>query len=204
MNYTELVAAAKAYADRYDTEVSDNIPTFVLFAEARINRKLRVREMSTHYQIPTVTDQESYALPTDFLSMRSIYIDNGGAKIPMTLSTPQEADNYTSIEGPGGGYYYLIKEDKLFIAPTQDTGSDIELTYYQRVTPINGSNATNWMSDDYPDVYLAAMMYEIEAFVKNADGAAAWKGRFDEAISEISLSDGSDRWSGTPISMRVG
>lgn len=206
MTYAEIIAAVKAYSDRYDTDVDNQISTFIIFSEARINRRLRIREMSTRYSIPTVTDkaEDQYALPTDFLAIRNIFLLNSTDKQTMTLITPQEINDAQALSGLGGGYYYAIIENMLQISPKQDTGSTIEMAYYQRVPPLTSINTTNWMSLIHPDVYLSAMMGEVEAFLKNKEGADAWFNRCKIAINEIDLSAAEDTWSGPVLAMRTG
>ena len=46
MNYSELVAASIAYADRYDLEVSQNMDIYIVMVESRINRLLKTRKQS--------------------------------------------------------------------------------------------------------------------------------------------------------------
>ena len=55
MNYTELVATSIAYADRYDLEVTDNVDTFIILVEARVNRLLKTRKQSARTYTATQT-----------------------------------------------------------------------------------------------------------------------------------------------------
>ena len=76
MNYTDLVGAARAYADREDADVGNNMDIFIIMAEARMNRLLKTREQSTRAYVATVDDQEYYSLPPDYAGMRDIQLNS--------------------------------------------------------------------------------------------------------------------------------
>ena len=42
MNYGEVIAAAKAYVDRYDDELAKVLPSFTSVVESKINTALKV------------------------------------------------------------------------------------------------------------------------------------------------------------------
>lgn len=206
MNYLELVAAGQAYADRYDQEVVDNMDNFLRFAEARINRLLKVREQSKRARLQTVDEQEYYPLPTDFAGMRDINIvtpgaDGGESVRTYTYLNPEQM-NIKSAQTTNGLWYTVIA-DQLQIAPIQAAGSQIEIIYYQRLFPLTRDNPTNWLSNSFPDIYLAALMLEIEAFVKNDQSVMLWESKFKMMIGELQTVDVDERWSGTPLTTKV-
>lgn len=212
MTYTELVAAVKSYADRNDSEVNASFDSFILMAEAKINRLLRVNEMSTRATVATLDDKEYYALPSDFAGMRDVEMQVGNERYTLEYRTPEQmntfyGENYTNnyiIDCNPEEYYYTIIAQNIHILPIQGTGSTVEIVYYQKLEHLDGDTTTsNWMSEDYPDIYLAALMVEVASFVKNAQAVQIWEGRFDKAINALNNADQKDRWSGTPLRMRV-
>jgi hypothetical protein len=208
MNYQELVTATTEYADRSDIEVGDNMATFILMAEARINRVLKTREQSVRATTPTVTDQYYYALPPDYAGMRDVQLNfldtNGNAAIAQYFYINPEQMNERSQAGPGGKNYYTIIANQMQIWPAVESGNNIEMVYYQKVPPLSEANPNNWASDDQPDIYLAGMVAEVELFVKNYDVAKGWHDRMSLAISELDSSDTLERWAGQPLVTRVG
>lgn len=209
MNYSEIVAAAKAYADRTDTEVSNNIDTFILLIEAKINRVLKTREQSTTTELVGVANQEYYDLPSDYAGLRHIQINNGGAQdydipsVTPTLTNPEKMSDYRT-NGSEGRCYYVIQNDQLLIHPLIDPPSTISLFHYQKVPGLTSSNTTNWMSDSHPDIYIAGLVAEIEAFAKNYESSKLWYARMMSAIEELDNVDDMERWSGVPMQIQVG
>lgn len=208
MNYTELVAASKAYADRQDIEVDANIDNFILMAEARMNRVLKTREQTTRIYAPTIEDQEFYTLPPDFSGMRDIQLNSAlpsteHSQTQFNYMTPEQF-NIRRDQTYAGSLFYTVVANQLQIFPIQEAGLSIELIYYQKVPNLSLDNLTNWMSESHPDIYLAGITSEIEIFAKNYKVGKAWDDRMARAIGELEKADVEERWSGQPLVVRLG
>jgi len=208
MNYSELVAAAKAYADNSDIEVANNIDMFILLTEARINRLLKTREQSTRAFVITVADRAYYALPPDYSGMRDVQLNSDVPSADHSISqfhylNPEQMNVKSQAESTDLLFYTVIGSD-LQIHPTQDDGLSIELVYYQRVPNLNGSDTTNWCSLKHPDIYLAGMTGEISLFNKDYEIADGWFDRLGSAIDELDNADIKERWAGQPMVTRAG
>lgn len=197
--YFELQEACKAYADRYDVEVSSALQWMVPSAESRMSRIMRQREMSTDYLI-AIDGSESYALPTDFAGLRDISIDG---KASLHYLNPEQINNQRSCVG--GNTYYSIIGNKIQIVPTLEGDGNIKLFYYQRLTPVFGGDntKTNWLLETHPDIYRMAVCAEIEEFVKNDQRASMMREQLAGMFAEIHTSDWKDRWSGNPLAIRL-
>lgn len=209
MNYTELVAAGKAYADRKDVEVVENLPVFIQMAEGKINRRLRTRKQSARAAIPTKDGEEFYSLPPDFAGMRHIQFDSSSVDgqnsvYIMEYAAPEFFDQERS-KVPSGKHYYTIIANQLQVYPRFAAGFFIEIIYYQRVPPLTNQadSNTNWLSEDYPDIYLSGLVAEIELFAKNYDVAGLWADRMNTAIDDLENIDIGERWSGGSLTTRI-
>ena len=204
MNYTDIVAAAKAYADRIDAEVSDNIDVFILMAESKINRILKTRDQSTRAFITAVELQEFYPLPTDYAGMRNLQYNS---EIPTSSTSQTHSYDYMTPvlfnerrnQPFGGKFYYTVIADQLQIFPALCPDQTLEMIYYQKVPNLNSESVTNWLSDNYPDIYISGIVSEIEFFVKNYEVGDAWQQRLNAALDELKSSDIEERWSGAPL-----
>ena len=63
--YTALKASVAAYLAR--TDLTDQIPDFITFAENRLRRELRIRQMLKTVTATTTAADGTVGLPTDFL-----------------------------------------------------------------------------------------------------------------------------------------
>ena len=202
MNYAEVIAAAQLYADRYDAEVTDNMDQVLRLAESRINRRLKLRQMTTRATMMLVDNQEYYPLPPDFAGMRDVENSpTDGPRRTLTYFNPEQA-NEVQARGSTGYAAYTIIADQLQLIPPQADGN-IEIVYYQRVPPLTATEPENWASKDYPDLYRDALMSEIELLVKNDERAVLWDTRLNKTVDELVNNDQEERWSGTPMQIRV-
>lgn len=203
MNYTEITELALSYADRGDAEVSGKIDSFLRIVEARINRKLKTMDMSTRLSIPTVTDQEYYDLPVDFGGLREIKHESSGLDTTLHYATPQALDGLQGFSNTAKTYYTIVG-NQIRISPTIETGTNIEIVYYQRVPQLTGTATTNWLSNYNEDCYVFGLLVEISSFVKDAEAKAIWDDRFKETISDMDLLDATNKWSGSPMAATLG
>ena len=63
---------------------------------------------------------------------------------------------------------------------------------------------TNWLYDSNPDAYVFGILVDINSFVKDAEASTLWDGRFQQAMSEITLNDAKSTWSGTSLTTFAG
>jgi hypothetical protein len=197
----DLLNVAVAYADRYDTDVSDQLSFMLGLAEDRMSRIMRNREMSATLSIP-VTGASFYTLPSDFAGMRDI---NVNGQYTLQYVNPEQATNVKLHKA--NCTYYTIVGNTLHIIPLLEVvaGNDdtIEIIYYQRVVPLVASLDTNWVLTNHSDIYKTALSAEIEVFVKNDQRAAMFWGQLDSMFGEIENRDWQDRWSGTSLATKL-
>ena len=204
LNWTkaDLFTVTKAYADRYDAEVNDNLDFMLGLAEDRMSRIMRNREMSAEYSISAVDGQGTYNLPVDFAGMRDIQLKDG---VTFHYLNPEQLNNISLIYA--NLIYYTIVGNTLKINPVIGVKDGeqlfIDIIYYQRVPPLTDNTDSNWILAHHADIYKAAMSAEVEVFVKNDQRAGAFWTQLDGMFAEIENRDWQDRWSGTSLATRL-
>jgi hypothetical protein len=199
MNYDEVVAACYAYADRYDSETTGFVSSFIALAEARINRLLKVRQASTRAFLVSILDQVYYGLPPDYAGMRNIQYNTGVNGIQVVkYRTPEQLDDMKAA-GYIGSSFYTIVADQIQLSMAIEAGIQIEISYYQKVPNLTTLAPINWVSENHPDVYVSAVTTEISLFVKDYDAAQIWNARLDKAISDLQFADSEERWAGSTL-----
>ena len=190
MTYDEIVALAKAYADRSsDAEIIDNIDFFIIMAEVKINRLLKTSEASTRATVLTLEDKEYYSLPTDYNGLRDVELQLDTKRATCSYVSPEQMNIINNTIDPSG-YYYTIIAGNLHILPIQEASTILEIVYYAKLDNLTtSSSGYNWLSADYPDIYLAAIMVEISSFIKNGEAAMLWAQRVDKAVIALSNSE---------------
>lgn len=64
-------------------------------------------------------------------------------------------------------YCHLFNPTTLIVAPTPDAAYPLEYTGTGRLTPLSASNTSNYITNSYPDVYLAAAMIFMSGFIRD-------------------------------------
>lgn len=209
MEYADIVSASKAYADRNDIEVNQNMDTFILLAEAKINRVLKTSGQSKRIYTSTYSGREFYPLPDEYNGMRTIHfntgkVDSSESEIKqMFYITPEQIVDIKQ-RGYADNLFFTVLNNQIQVYPLLPNDGTIEVVFYRKVPNLNKDNVVNWVSIDHPDIYISAMTAEIELFAKNYDAATLWNSRLVSAINEIDNNDVDNRWSGNTLSIKVG
>ena len=119
-NYSELKSAIADWLDR--TDLTDQIPDFIVLAEARHKRDFKIRRMETRVTADTIADTEYYTLPDQYVAMRNIQL-NTDPKTPLEYLTPEQMDRLYAGSNKGKPKAYSI------------IGNDIPVSYTHLTLP---------------------------------------------------------------------
>ena len=194
--YAELQTAVANWLDRDD--LSARIPEFIALAEARINRVLRIRLMESKYTASTVAAQRNYALPTGYIQMRNFQI-NTSPITPLQYVTPEIYDRLWGGSAGGTPQFYTIIAGEVQLGPIPASVLTMEMLFYKRITALSGSNTTEAMLTDNPDIYLYGALMEAEPFIMNDERVGLWAQGLQQAIADLQEQDNKDRHSGSAL-----
>ena len=161
MTYAELQQQVADYMHR--TDLGAQIPNFIEYARARINRDLRVREMIK--ETPVTPISNPFQVPLDFLEMRDLYYEGDSLRIPMTLVGRRQLDLYArgSVTRP---LFYSIDGMVIETAPP---GTDVDFVqiYYASNPPLVNDADTNLTLEVYPTIWLYASLIEAHSYAQD-------------------------------------
>lgn len=181
-SYSDLVAAI---VDRMnDASLEDQAPEFIRLAEASFNRRLFNLESEGTAKIAA---DASIPLPTDFLTLKTIWLDTD----PRTLLQPMSQDDlsrYYAFQTTGKPQNYAFSADQLVLAPSPDDTYTVTMTYVRSLAPLSEVNTTNWLLEKHPDLYLYGALVEAEIRGWNDERAAGINARVEGIIAEINQS----------------
>ena len=178
-NYSDLQTSIGNWLK--DSTLTSVIPDFVTLAEARFNREIRVPEMEAVSS--TSVSSESFAVPTGFLEMRSIWTD-ANPDVPLEYYAPQQFKQLVASDETGAPRAYTIIGEAIYLAPVPSTGTTVKVAYYQKI-PALASNSTNWLLTSHPDIYLAASLAAGEAFGWNDERIGLWNATVADGIATL-------------------
>ena len=195
-NYTQLKTAVANWLDRDD--LTDRIPEFIALAEARMNRVLRLRMMESKYTASTVASQRNYALPTGYIQMRNFQI-NTSPVTPLQYVSPEIYDRLWGGSTGGTPQFYTIITNEIQLGPIPGSVLTLEMLFYKKITALSGTNTTEQMLTDNPDIYLYGALLEAEPFIMNDERVGLWAKGFQQAVADLQEQDNKDRHSGSAL-----
>ncbi|HEX5509834.1 MAG TPA: hypothetical protein VFX37_15140 [Pseudolabrys sp.] len=192
-SYADLQNAVTDYLARdQDTTLIARIPTFIQLFEAKMNRKLFVRQMesrATAVTDPTADEPEYIALPSDFQSMRRIRLTAGtqsGEPTYLQFKSNQQMDDFRTLTANVAGQpqFFTIFGSEIELAPTPAAVYTVEMIYRQNI-PALASNSTNWLLTLAPDLYLYGALLEAAPYMKNDARVETWGALMAAALSDL-------------------
>lgn len=139
------------------------------------------------------------ALPTNYLAMRSIYLDLN-PRIALDYLTPNELNKLYASSTTDQPQAYTIEGDTIRTAPQPDTAYYTVINYYQKFGAL--SSATNWLMTNTPNVYLYGTLLEAAIFFGMTDESQFYHGLYLSACDGLQLQDVRDRHSGSTLTIR--
>lgn len=178
--YAELQTAVSNWLHRAD--LSSRIPEFINIAEARIARKLRIREQETEADVTISSGTRTASLPSDFAEVRRFYLNTSPIRDLEFISSLDYWKRYTSTN-TGKPMVFTVEGSNLVLGPIPDAAYTGKLQYYKKLAALSSSAHSVFTSN--PDLYLYGALCAAEPFLKNDKRTVMWKVLFDEAMTEL-------------------
>lgn len=158
-NYSTLKSTIADYLNRAD--LTSQIETFIQFAEADLNTRLRCREQIVRAE--ATSSAEFVQLPADWLEAINLHIVGG--QQPLRYVTLDEADIINKEQIYTAPHFYSLMNGAIEIIPEPSDDIDIEMIYYAKITSLSDVNTTNWLLTKAPDVYLYGALTHAAPFL---------------------------------------
>jgi hypothetical protein len=197
-NYTELQASVLDWLNRDD--LAAKVPDFIRLAEAKFNRKLRLREQLVRV-LTTVGDCGETALPDDWLESKDVWLENGDDDAQLEVVAYDDLLNIRRTEAPGTPRAYALQGTTLALAPLNGGSNEVKLAYYRTIPPL-ASNTTNWLLLKAPDAYLYGACLQAAPYLRDAEQLAVWNAGLTQTLDELVEADKQAQHSGSPLRMR--
>jgi len=198
--YSDLQTSIANYLARSD--LTSQIPDFITFAENRLRRELRIRQMLKSVTTATVSGDATVEVPSDFLEIRDFVVMTNPIQ-PMSYSSPSALSNDPRTSEVGVPKSYTILAAEFQLAPAPDGIYTLKLLYYSAPAYLSSSNTTNVFLNIAPDALLYASLIEAEPYLMNDARINTWGTMYDRAISSLTRSDENTQYSGVPLAMKL-
>lgn len=177
--YTDLKTSVADWLNRDD--VSDTrIAEFIQFAENRIFKELRIKEMETSATL-TIDSQGKAAFPADCLEPKEvIWADEALGRISLS-------NFYSRAMSQGKPIYFTREGNNIKFWPIPTEGStDCKLIYYARPTNLSDVQLTNTIFALAPEMYLFAALISAGTYLGSPqEKLALWADSYRQAFDAL-------------------
>lgn len=175
------------------------IPTFIRMFEVRANRKLRHRAMVK--RATALVEDQFVPLPVGWLEAINVQV-NAQDPQPLEYKAMDFLDEIRGSTSTGQLRYYTIVANTIELVPTPVGTTEIEMVYYEKIPSLSGSNQTNWLLGEAPDVYLFGSLMNAELYGVNDERVTTWATAMSEAMDALTFSSTTAMHSGSGLVAR--
>lgn len=177
--YAELKQNILDYTKRTGNDMLTKLDQFIDSAEQDIWEALQVREMENRTTGTTSTSDRFLALPTGFTKMRQLQITVDSVLYDMKMVPLKQMVIHDTVGIP----YEFSVTTQIEFNRTSDQAYTIEFDYWRELTALSGSNTTNSVLTEYPNVYLSACLKYAFLWTMQYDYATYWEGMFEKYVA---------------------
>ena len=199
-SYSDLKTSIANYLAR--TDLTDQIPDFITFAENRLRRELRIRQMLKIAIASTAANDSTVSLPSDFLELRDLHLNTTPIEV-LTYYAPSVFFRNARATDTGRPKAYTITASEIQFAPIPDSVMTVQLLYYAAPTYLSDSNTSNVFLANCADALLYASLGEAEPYLMNDERLATWAALYQRAIDSLTVSDDRGEYSAQPLAMTL-
>lgn len=197
MTYLQLKNMIADTLNRQD--LTAVIPSFIQLAEAEMARK--VKHWKQEKRVTLSLDESHETLPSDWLETINMYLSDGSP----ILFTPIAEISREKLSYPANGKprMYTINAGEFEFYPVPDTSYDLTMVYRARTPELTQDDDTNWILNDYPDVYLYSALLHTAPYLQDDERVGLWASLKEAAIMSLNQESQAGKYSGTPLKMRI-
>jgi hypothetical protein len=205
MNYTQLTASIKAYAENDFPQAvgaggltsAEQIARFVQQAEQRIYNSIQFPALRKNVTGNATASNKYLATPVDWLATFSLARINADGSYEYLLNKDvnfiREAFPFPAVSG-APTHYAIFDENTFILGPTPDASYSMELHYFYYPQSIVTAG-TSWLGDNLDSLLFYGSLLEAAAFMKSEpDTVKNYMERYNEAfMMGKQLGEGKDR-----------
>lgn len=187
MTYSFLVDAIQSFLDRTDDKLLNQIPTFILNAQTRVARELRILPFTNVVTDTFTPGVAVVAKPANWRETLSMNVGTGIGNNTRSTVYPRKyeylREYWPDPTQTGTPRYYADYDyDHWLVAPTPATASPFEVAYTSLTQPLDDEHQTNALTEYAPDMLLYACLLETAPYLKDDERVQTWQQRYDRCL----------------------
>lgn len=156
--------------------------------------QLLIRPAETRSQATVSTTERFLALPPYFLEMRKLSWILDGDNPELTYRPPTLLQERSTAGRPA--YYTVTSQIEFERIP--EVAEIIEVQFFAQIVPLDGTNNTNSVLTNHPDIYVNGCRWYIEQYFTELENAAYFEQEFYKSIRGANDSYNKGRHGPTP------
>ena len=111
--------------------------------------------------------------------------------VTLDFITNEQLDKYRAKYTTGGTpKFYTIVGQELEVLPVPDTATLTgEITYYSKIPALSGTNATNWLLNSSPDIYLYGTLMQSAPYLVDDARLPIWASIYQKLVGDLAIAD---------------
>lgn len=186
-SYAELQTSAASFAHRSD--LTSIMPDLIRLAEDVIYGDLDSRQQDTNSTLTCVANTETVALPSDFMSFRSLSVSSTSRHETVEYVSPTQYSQEFQYDYTGSPRVYTVVGSNIYLQPIPDSAYTLKAVYEAKLTNLSASNTTNWLLTSYPSAYLYATLMQVAIYTKDTAAFSEWSKLYGKVIEGINAND---------------
>jgi hypothetical protein len=192
MTYSSLVSDLENYLQRQDALVIAQIPRFIMLAQQRIPREMKLLGFRTEVQglfDGNAASNGIVAKPSDWRQTIAMWVGTGAGNNTFSpvFERTLEYIRTTYPTPPAGIPRFYGDEDyqHWLVAPFPAINTPFRVAYYGVGALLDNTTQTNWLTQYAPDLLLYACLLEAIPFVKVDERIPVWQGLYTNAKTAL-------------------
>jgi len=176
--YDGLQEIVARYLQR--ANLGDMLPIFIADAEARLAdliKTLPAQVAKSPYTLVPVLGTTSIELPSDCGAIIRVTYDDR----PMQYISPEQLD---SEKGKNRANQFTKLGSRLLLQTYVDGVSTLSVYYYRQWERLSDFNESNWLLEDYPNIYKYATLLEAVTYIKDDEEIQKWSSMLAEVLQK--------------------
>lgn len=216
LTYTQWVSEISNLTaiDPADADFVANLPSCIDYSEQRLYRELDLLNTVTRQTGTLTVGTRTFNLPTssgrfvvtngfNVITPSSQTVPDSGTRVPLVPTTRDYLDMaWPSLTGASvPSLYAMITDQQIIVGPAPDATYTIECIGTIRPTPLSDTNTTTYLTLYLPDLFTAASMIQMSAYMRNfgsqADNpqmAQSWEGQYEKLFASANVEEQRKRY----------
>jgi len=183
LDYSSLKTEIQNFMNK--SNLAGDVDLFIDLCESELATRLRSARMLalTENGNTTTGILDLDAAPfVRFLEIQSLQIDVNGRSRILNYVSPDLYFTQYADRIAGTPEYYTVMNNSIYMLPAPDEARDYTALYYQRTTPLDDTNTTNWVLTNDPQLYLYGSLYHAAVFIRDDQRAQEYMGIFEKLL----------------------